>query len=403
MTIFNEYFAMHLYIVHKFRHFFTPNRPNSSLFADFLQLRNHAFLAKNTLPDRLFVQFDKRAKIITDFFVLVMICSQLSYIIYMYIFVYRRAPLFRELNKMDFQGSKVKVYRSTALILSAVGFALYLLSYLAANDGTDYFITGHPFPMLANALALTSVIWFLTAFVLIPKNTLPTDNFMLGKPCPAAALPIIGSLGAGALSLAYFGPDEIAALLAHEKPIGTSAICAVMVALGVVLSIAYYTLRTVNARGAESISVIVGTGPIALMTGLCGLTYFEQDHHMNAPAKIALQLAFIATMVFLTAEMRLFLDKAQPRRYLASACIALFANVCTIPGAINVLTNPQNAVHGTRILGFSLLCLCNGIYIAYRLVTFCKHCTPATPEQLQEKERDDGSQQQDSMATQENN
>ena len=304
---------------------------------------------------------------------------------------------------MDFQGSKVKVYRSTALILSAVGFALYLLSYLAAGDGTDYFIPGHPLPMLANALALASIVWFATAFILIPKNALPTDNFMRGKPCLVAALPIIGTLGAGILSLTYFGPDEIAALLAHEKPFGTSTVCALLVALGVVMSVAYYALRTVNAQSAESISVVVGIGPVALMTGLCGLTYFEQDHHMNAPAKIALQLAFIATMVFLTAEMRCLLYKAQPRRYLVSASIALFANACAITGAFQVLFNLQNDVHGTRILGFSLLCLCNGIYIAYRLITFCRYCNPATPEQLQGKEQDDGCQQQDPMATQENN
>jgi hypothetical protein len=177
-----------------------------------------------------------------------------------------------------------------------------------------------------------------------------------------------------------------------------------MVALGVVLSIAYYTLRTVNARGAESISVIVGTGPIALMTGLCGLTYFEQDHHMNAPAKIALQLAFIATMLYLTAELRYTLDRAQPRRFLASSCIAIFANACALAGALPAITDPAGTVHGTRILALALLCLCNGIYIAHRLVTFCKSCNLPDPTELtQEKEIQDGCQQQDPMATQEDN
>ncbi len=305
---------------------------------------------------------------------------------------------------MDSQGSKVKVFRSTALILSAVGFALYLISYLTASDGSDYFITGHPLPLLANALALVSVLWFASALVLIPKGTLPADDFTRGKRCFLAAFPIIGSLGAGAICLTYFTPDDMAALLAHEIRLDANALCAMLSMLGALLSVAYYATRIINARSLANASVVLGLGPVALLTGLCGLTYFELDHHMNAPAKISVQLAFIATMLFLTAELRYTLDRAQPRRYLASACIALFANSCAITGAFPAMINSADAVHGARIIGFSLLCLCNGIYIAYRLLSFCKYCnTPTEPEQTQEKEQQDGCQQQDSMASQENN
>lgn len=288
---------------------------------------------------------------------------------------------------MNTQGSKVKVFRTTALILSAVGFMLYLLCYLLAGDGTDYFISGHPLPLLSHAFAFASLIWFASALVLIPRDALPQEDFTRGRPCIVAALPIIGTLGAGALGLTYFGPDEISALLAHEKAIDSTAICTVLVLIGALLSVAYYVLRTVNAPATANASVVLGIGPIALLTGLCGLTYFEADHHMNAPAKIALQLAFIATMLFLISELRCTLDRAQPRRYLTVACIALFANTCALAGVSQVFLNPTQAVHGARILGFSLLCLCNGVYIAYRLITFCTFCNrPSAPEQLQEKE-----------------
>ena len=305
---------------------------------------------------------------------------------------------------MNSQGSKVKVYCSAACILSAVGFALYLLSYLVASDGTDYFISGHPLPGLANALSIAYLLWSASAFVLIPKDVLPTEDFMRGKPCIAATLPIIGSLGAGAIGLTYFGADELTALVSEKSKPDTTAICALLVALGVLLSVIYYALRAIGSKNVTSAYVFAGLGPIALLTGLCGLTYFEADHHMNAPVKIAMQLAFIATMVFLTAELRCSIDRAQPRRYLATACIALFANACALPGALPVLLDYQNAVHGTRILGFALLCLCNAIYIACRLLSFSKFCNPpAAPEQMQEKEQDDGSQQQNPMASQEDN
>lgn len=305
---------------------------------------------------------------------------------------------------MNSQGSKVKTFCSAALILSTAGFALYLFSYLAASDKTDYFIAGHPIPMLANALAVAYVLFSLSALVLIKKGTLSTQDFTCNAPCVIAILPVIGSIVAGLACTTYFGYNEVIALSAGQARLDANAICAFLVAIGAILSAVYYVLRTINRSVPATAFVLTALGPVALMTGLCGLTYFEQDHHMNAPAKIALQLAFIATMVFLTAELRYTIDRAQPRRYLASACVALFANVCALPGAFPVLLDLQNAVHGTRILGFALLCLCNGTYIAYRLLSFSKYCTlPAAPEQTQGKEQDDGCQQQDPMASQENN
>ena len=296
------------------------------------------------------------------------------------------------------------------MILCALGFAAYLACYLAISDGSDYFPPDQLLPKVAAALSIASLLWFASALVLIPKNTLPTEDFTAGKPCIAAVFPIIGTLGAGAIGLTYFTPADLAAVLVRERPIDTGIICAAMLTIGVIGSIGYYALRTINSDKTTDTTAILGFGPIALLTGLCGLTYFETDHHMNAPAKLALQLAFVATMLFLTAELRCSLHRAQPRRYLTSACIALFANTCAITGAAPALLHPEQTVHSTRIIGFALLCLCNGIYVAYRLFSFSAFCnkpvitdtptTPDTPEQTQGKDdQEDGCEQQDPMAS----
>lgn len=317
---------------------------------------------------------------------------------------------------MQTHGHKVKIYRTSTLILCAVCFAAYLVSYLNAGAGSDYFHPDQALPKIAGALSVVSVLWFLSALVWIPKNTLPAEDFTRSKLCIAAVPPIIGTLSAGALGLTYFSLSDLAAVLTKQQPIGTNAICFTLVILGTLGSVIYYALRAINASGSAEVTVIFGLGPVALLTGLCGLTYFESDHHMNAPAKLALQLAFVATMLFLTAEMRYALHRAQPRRYLASACLGLFANTCALAGAFPVIISPAQAVHGTRILGFALLCLCNGVYIAYRLFAFTAYCnkpatpdtpeisnptdTPDTPEQTQGKDdQEDGCEQQDPMAS----
>ena len=312
---------------------------------------------------------------------------------------------------MNSQGSKVKVFCTTAFILSVVSAGMYVLCYLLAGDATEYFVQGHPLPLLANILSAISVLWFACACLFIPKASLPEDDFIVktGKPFAAAVAPLIGIPAAGTITLTYFEPADLLGVLNKTRPLDATIICALLTLVGAVLSLIYYLLRMINAPRANSACVVLGIGPVALLTGLCGLTYFELDHHMNAPAKIGLQLAFIATMLYLVCELRWSLEKAQPRRYLTFACIALFANACASIPALAVSITNANTVHGMRIIGFALLCLCHCIYVGFRLIQFTRLCNPAPspeipeitpdPEQTQGKDDQDGCQQQDSMAS----
>jgi len=394
-----------LYIMHKFVRQFAVLSPSFPSFAAvFIMLA-----APFRLPKRpnLCISM-KNKKIIPELFVLVTICSQLYYIIMIYIYA-PEVPFTGFFAYMNSQGSKVKVFCTTAYILSITGAIAYALCYLLASDGTDYFAHGHPLPTLANILSIVSVLWFFCALLLIPKKALPETDFMLatGKPFVLAAAPIIGTVTAAAISFTYYEPADLIAILNQQRPIDTTVISAILCAVGAALSIVHYLLRMANSPKSSGAAVALGIGPIALMTGLCGLTYFEYDHHMNAPAKIALQLAWITTMLFLTSEMRVTLEKSQPRRYLASACIALFANACASIPAFTLLPSISSVTHGARIMGYALFCLFNCIYIGGRLVQFARCCNtfPASPEQDpvpeqdQGKDEQDGCQQQDSMAS----
>jgi len=311
---------------------------------------------------------------------------------------------------MNSQVSKVKVFTATAFVLSIVGAVSYLLSYLLATDGTDYFISGHPIPLLSHILSIVSVLWFACPLLLIPKGALPEADFIAGtkKPSIISAAPIIGTLSAAAISFTYYEPADLLGVLTRQHALDTTVICVFLTLIGIILSAAYYLLRIANPSGLNGAVVMLGLGPIALMTGLCGLTYFELDHHMNAPAKIGMQMAWIATMLYLISELRVTLGKAQPRRYLSMASIALYANACA---CIPFFTSLPNAttVHSARIVGFALFCLCNCLYVGYRLIQFCHLCSmtddvpdtnaAAIPEQTHGKDDQDGCQQQDSMAS----
>ena len=312
---------------------------------------------------------------------------------------------------MKAQSSKVKVFCTTAFILTAAATLLYSLCHLLAGDGTDYFVQGHPLPLLANILSAVSALWFASALILIPKDVLPEDDFITetGKPYAAAVAPLIGVLAAGTITLTYYEASDLAGVLAGTRALDATLICALLAMAGAILSSIYYLFRLINTPKLNNTCVVLGIGPIALLTGLCGLTYFELDHHMNAPVKIGLQLAFIASMLFLICELRCSLDKSQPRRYLAFAGIALLANACASIPALVSLIGHSDAIHSMRISGFALLCLCNCIYAACRLIQFTRFCNIAAqtaspdifpdPEQMQGKDDQDGCQQQDSMAS----
>ena len=287
---------------------------------------------------------------------------------------------------MFVQSAKVKVYSVAASVLAVVGAALYVLCYLLAGDGSGYFVQGNYLPMLANALCIASVIFLASPLILIPKDILPEDDFMIaaGKPFAIAAAPLIGTLAAGAVCYTYYEPADLIAVLKQQRPIDVTIVCSALAVAGALLCGTYYVFRMINVSNLNSACVILGIGPMALMTGLCGLTYFELDHYMNVPSKIGFQLAWIATMLFLTAELRVTLDKAQPRRYLASAGLALFANACACAPAVYVLTHMTDSVHDTRTLGFALLCLGNCVYIGFRLFTFASFCASRVPDDVLE-------------------
>lgn len=406
MTIFNEYLLQVLCMLHNFVRQFavlSPLRPHFSLYYGTprppLASTQAYFLC-------ILIKIEK---LIRDLFVLVTNCSQLSYIIMVYISIFRRFP-FGSLSYMHFQGSKVKVFSATAFVLSIVGAVSYLLSYLLATDGTDYFISGHPLPAISHILSIVSVLWFACALFLIPKGALPEADFIAGtkKPSFVSAAPIIGTLSAAAISFTYYEPADLLGVLTQQHALDTTVICAFLTLIGVILSAAYYLLRVVNSPRCNGTVVVLGLGPIALMTGLCGLTYFELDHHMNAPAKIGMQLAWIATMLYLISELRVTLGKAQPRRYLSVASITLYANACACVPFFTTLPN-ADSIHSARIMGFALFCLCNCLYVGYRLIQFTSLCNaPAEPpapsddpipEQTNGKDDQDGCQQQDSMAS----
>ncbi len=269
---------------------------------------------------------------------------------------------------MNPQTQKVKVFFRTAIALSTIGTALYTPAHLLATDGSGYFTLGHPLPLLANILSIVCVLWFACALLLIPKGVLPTDDFTQRKSALsiAAMAPVIGSLAAALICFTMRSSQ------------GTVGLCAKLGLLAALVSAVYFLLRLFGCDNLCTLLTGLGIGPILLAAAMCGLTYFDQSTYMNSPTKIGFQLAWITMMLFMTGEIRFTVSAPQPRRYLASACIALYANaVASIPLAVYLF---KGGALSYADLAFAVLCLGNCIYVGCRLGQFTKFCATPIPE-----------------------
>lgn len=303
---------------------------------------------------------------------------------------------------MNPQSQKVKVFVRSAFILSALGTLLYTLSHWLATDGSGYFVQGHPLPLLANILSAVCVLWFLCACILIPKGVLPAGDFMINthKPFTVAVAPIVGTLVAGAVSFIYYAPYDLIGfiiqqiqLMLQDQAVSSllpTAICVLLTTVAALMSAVYFLLRMLGCDNLRALITGLGFGPILLLTGLCGVTYFDQTTYMNSPVKIAFQLAWIAMLLFMTAELRFTIDAAQPRRYLACACIALYANgAASIPHLVYLFKNQPVSYAD---LAYAVLCLGSCIYLICRMIQFSKFCcasaddTQVAPEQIPGKD-----------------
>ncbi len=282
---------------------------------------------------------------------------------------------------MNPQAQKVKVFTGTAVALSALGTILYTLAHLLATDGSGYFTSGHPLPHLAGILSVVCVLWFACALILIPKGVLPEQDFTRRKSALSAVsiAPAIGSLAAALICYTA------------RSARGTVGLCAKLGLLIAIVSTAYFLLRLFGCDGLRALLTGLGMGPILLAAAMCGLTYFDQSTYMNSPVKIGFQLAWIAMMLFMTGEIRFTVGAAQPRRYLATACIALYANaVASIPQAVYLIKGDLSSYAD---LAFAVLCLGNCIYVGCRLYQFAKCCTSPVPEASEQVDAQDSPDQ----------
>ncbi|NLW73557.1 MAG: hypothetical protein GX057_01485 [Clostridiales bacterium] len=258
----------------------------------------------------------------------------------------------------DYTG-KIKIYVYSSLILSLICTLLYCTSYLFFYEADiGYFKSSALLPVISGALTVTSVVFMLTAFITIPKGTLPAAAVTYGRPSKlAASVCAAGFLGYAAFRLLSLQNEPTA-----SPPLTLSCIILSALSAPFFLIIAF---RSNNAGGGR---VFAGFFPIFWVAVAMSESYTNKLVAMNNPVKVSFLMAALAVMLFMLYELRYLLGRGMPRAFLVFTLAGI--HVLAVFAVPTLLLAIAQIYKLTDISAGAVVCLLLGLYIAARLREF---------------------------------
>lgn len=238
--------------------------------------------------------------------------------------------------------AKLKIYTNSLTILSVVCIALRLICYLFAYDADlHYFSYSSPLPTIADAVLILSLIWAATSLIFLPRNSM--------RP----ALPAYSTAAVFAVSLCGFiflffaGRNVIAYFTNGFMPNNFNAyrrdlVLHLLTIFCGLLSAGYFFTALSPACRKAGWRVLLGFFPVIWSVATLAKVYFDFTHPMNEPTKVTVMLALIAAMLALLQELRMLLDRHQPRlALLFHFCAVLLCGIGGLPGMIACASVPS--------------------------------------------------------------
>lgn len=254
--------------------------------------------------------------------------------------------------------AKLKIYTYSLTILSAVSIVLRLLCYLLTFDEElHYFSAASPLPSIADAVLIVSLIWAATALIFIPRDTMR----LILPPSSSAA--VFGASLCGFIFLFFSGRALLSYLTVGFSPVTIETyrrdlIIHLLTIGSGLLSAAYFFTGLAAACRRAGWRVLLGFFLVIWSILTLAQAYFDFYHPMNEPTKVTVMLALIAaTMAFLQ-ELRMLLDRHQPRLAVVTHfCALLLCGVGGIAGMIAYVRIPTLADYAQTFIVLSALWL----------------------------------------------
>lgn len=258
--------------------------------------------------------------------------------------------------------SKAKISRVQllAILLGALTVCAAALRTVALtlflNTDTGYLPRGG-ISIPLHILEVLAVAFCVAMPFLIKRDTLKVE---------AAPLSIAALFGAGLCALTMVLCAAYFLLRSARVPAPTVV---VLLAAIFLLGGAFYFVNQFRSKQEPATALPLGYAAILASALLLAALYFDLNTPMNAPHKISLQMALLATMVALLYELRVFTGEPRPRVQLAVCGYACFS--CAVAGIPNTIAFFSDAYGTTAYLFADLTALALAVYFGAKCVSLC--------------------------------
>ncbi len=243
-----------------------------------------------------------------------------------------------------------------ALTLGTVAVRIVALSFFLNTD-TGYFTKGGvTIPLYALELLVAALCVALP--FLVKKEPVAVCD---------AHLSIGALLGAGLCSLAMVLTAVYYILRRARIPAPTVI---VLLAAIFLLGGAAYFINQFLTNQEPATTLPFGYAAILGAALLLATLYFDLTTPMNAPHKISLQIALLATMAAILYELRIATGEPMPRVQAAVCGFACFA--CAVTGIPNTVAFLTSAYDSTPYLFADLIVTALAIYFGAKSVSICR-------------------------------
>ena len=288
--------------------------------------------------------------------------------------------------------NKLKVYLYSALILAGLEIILFTFSYIFAfNEEAGYF-SSSLLPLFASTLCLISIVWFSSTGIFVPKKALDGASPTTLTVSIAATPLLLCELALGViLSIASFtiSRNNIFGKLLPGYVVGSNLpnLTPLLLISGALLIVSaiYLAMLWFSQKKSSEIKVLVGFAlPISSLL-LAAIAYLDFFVTMNSPIKLSFQFAILSFMLFSLFELRVHLGKTKPRAYLSFAMIAMMlSGIASVP---QIFAFAVGKFDDTMYLLYAILSFCIFIYVTARLITFV--CARDLLERIADQTPDD--------------
>ena len=245
-----------------------------------------------------------------------------------------------------------RTYYIGAALLALITTILRTLSLTLAFDGASGYFTAGALPVLFRIMEGCSLV----ALALFPFLALR------GSVCTKrAAHSRFITCGAALCALLFFLNFICSCTLQNAM---LPALLWLVGLLVLLLGVVYFILQTPLLKAGASTHAVLGSLTIVAFACLIAFTYFDISTPMNAPHKIDLHMALLATMLYFLYELRAKADISRPLALTACGAIAFF--LTTAIGLSDTVAYLAGSFTDPIYFAQDLLLLALAIYIGAR-------------------------------------